>query len=433
MTTIPMTTSLLYSALLHAALLGGQADASPATPALPQDAAEEGYEARLQRARDLATAGDPALREQAIALYREMLQASPGNSDVLLARGRTYAWAGRHAEAEADLRAVATAKPDYADAWSALGDLYLWSDRPAEAADAYGHWVALAPGASEPRIARGRAWRAAGDMDAARADFAAAAANGADPTQVAALNESTVVRTAVPDAMLADGYRWSLRAGVDHTGFSGGRDAWTDTGLTLRRQFAFGSLGLEWLQADHFQRRDDAWALDSYVSLWSRAYANVRYQRGPTSGVLPRDAWRVEVFQGVGSGWELSASVDHLRFSSDTEFYGVGVGRYVGNWYLRYKLQHVPGVSSGSWSHRGVVRNYYRGNADDYLEVSASHGRSADLDRSGALVRNSNASVGVSWVRYFRSDWGFKLGAGYADAADGFNERQLSFALYRRW
>lgn len=427
--------NLLYPAVLHAALLaGGAAPALLQTPAAPQDAPVESHEARLQRARALATSGDPALREQAVAMYGAMLQESPANSDVLLARGRTLAWMGRHAEAETDLRAVTAAKPGYADAWSALGDLYLWSDRPLPAAEAYGHWVELAPtSAPEPLIARGRAYRAAGRMAEARADFNAAGARGADPAEVASLNDSTVPRLAVPDALLADGYTWSLRAGVDRTSFSGGRTSWTDSGLTLRRKFERGSLGLELLNADHFARSNSAWALDGYASLWARAYANVRYQHGPSSGILPRHAWRVELFQGVGSGWELSASIDHLRFSSDTEFYGVGVGRYTGNWYLRYKLQHVPGVSSGSWSHRVVARNYYRGNADDYFEVSGSSGRSSDLDRSGALVRNSNASLGASWTHYFRKDWGFKVGVGASDDADGFDERRLSFSLYRRW
>lgn len=427
--------SLLYPAVLHAALLAGGADpALLQEPAAPQVAPAEDYETRLQRARALATSGDSAQREQALAIYGQMLQASPGNSDVLLARGRTYAWMGRYAEAEADLRAVADEKPEYADAWSALGDLYLWSDRPQQAVEAYANWVELAPtSAPEPLIARGRAHRAAGDMAAARADFSAAGARGAEPAQVASLNDSTVPLLAMPDALLADGYTWSLRAGVDRTSFSGGRSSWTDTGLTLRRKFERGSLGLEVLQADHFDRRDSAWALDGYVSVWARAYANIRYQHGPSSGILPRHSWRAELFQGVGSGWELSASVDHLRFSSATEFYGVGVGRYVGNWYLRYKLQHVPGVSSGSWSHRVVARNYYRGNADDYFEVSGSSGRSSDLDRSGALVRNSNASLGVSWTHYFRPDWGFKVGVGTSDDADGFDERQLSLSLYRRW
>lgn len=426
--------SVLYLVVIQAAMLtAGTGPVTEMSAAAPQaSAAVEGYEARLRRARDLATSGDQAQRLQALALYDGMLQESPGNSDVLLARGRTHAWMGRYAEAEVDLRTVTDNKPGYADAWSALGDLYLWSDRPQQAAEAYGHWVALAPSAPEPLLARGRAWRAAGDMAAARADFSAAAAYGADPGQVASLTSSTLPRV-VADAMLVDGYHWLVRAGVDYTGFSGGRAGWTDSSLSLRRKFERGSLALEWLRADHFQRSDNAWALDGYAGLWARAYANVRYQQGPSSGILPRDAWRVELFQGVGSGWELSGSVDHLRYSTNTEFYGVGVGRYVGNWYWRYKLQHVPGVSSGSWSHRGVLRNYYRGNADDYLELSAGHGRSADLDRSGALVRNSNAALGVNWVRYFKANWGIKLGAGYSNDADGFNERQLSIALYRRW
>ena len=430
-----MSTSLLYPAVLHAALLaGGAAPVLLQDAVAVQEAPADDHETPLQRARALATSGDPAQREQAIAMYGEMLQASPGNSDVLLARGRTLAWMGRHAEAEADLLAVTTAKPGYADAWSALGDLYLWSDRPLQAAQAYGRWVELAPtSAPEPLIARGRAYRAAGRMAEARADFAAAGARGADPAEVASLNDSTVPRLSSPDAMLTDGYTWSLRAGIDRTLFNGAREGWTDASLILRRKFERGSLGLEVLQADHFGRSDSAWALDGYVSLWARAYANVRYQRGPSSGILPRYSWRTEVFQGVGSGWELSASIDHLRFSNDTEFYGVGVGRYTGNWYLRYKLQHVPGVSSGSWSHRVVVRNYYKGNADDYFELSGSSGRSSDLDRSGALVRNSNASLGVSWTHYFRPDWGFKVGVGASDDADGFDERQLSFSLYRRW
>ena len=156
-----MSMSLLYPAVLHAALLASGADlARLQDPAAPQDAPTENYEARLQRARALATSGDAAQREQAIAMYGGMLQASPGNSDVLLARGRTFAWMGRYAEAEADLRAVTATKPGYADAWSALGDLYLWSDRPRQAAEAYGRWVELAPTtAPEPLIARGRAPR----------------------------------------------------------------------------------------------------------------------------------------------------------------------------------------------------------------------------------------------------------------------------------
>ncbi|WP_313214579.1 YaiO family outer membrane beta-barrel protein [Stenotrophomonas acidaminiphila] len=401
-----------------------------AGPALAQDTAPDSLAAQMAQIRGLATGGQ---RAEAIERYTALLAEHPDNGDLLLARGRTYAWDGQYAAAEADLGAVVRNSPGYADAWSALGDLYRWSDRPQQAVDAYSHWVELAPQDPQARIARGRAQRDAGQAAAARADFDAALAMGADPAEVDSLRQSLLPRTANPDAMIAGGYRWGANVGWDHTGFSGGRQSWNDANLTLRRYFERGSLGLELLRADHFGRSDTAWALDGYAPLWTRAYANLRYQRGPSSGLLPKYAWRAEVFQGVGSGWELSASVDHLRFSSDTEFYGVGVGRYVGNWYGRYKLQHVPGAGSGSWSHRVLLRNYYRGDADDYWEVSAGTGRSTDMDRFGTVVRNSNAAVGVAWMHYFAPHWGLKLGAGYSDDDAGFAEKRVSLSVYSRW
>jgi len=385
---------------------------------------------QLQQIREQSEANN---RAATIARYSALLSEHPGNGDVLLARGRTYAWEGQYAAAEADLQQVVKNSPTYADAWSALGDMYRWSDRPQQAADAYSHWIELAPQDPAARIARGRELRVLGQTAAARADFDAAASLGADPKEIAELRLSLLPRMANPDAVAADGYRWGASLGWDHTRFSGDRDSWNDNDLTLRRYFPRGSLGLELLRADHFNTSDTAWALDGYAPLWSRAYANLRYQRGPSSGVLPRQSWRVEVFQGVGSGWELSASVDQLRFSDTTEFYGVGVGRYVGNWYGRYKLQHVPGVGSGSWSHRVLLRNYYKGDADDYLEVSVSSGRSTDLDRFGGVVRDNNAAIGVAWRHQVTPNWGFKLGAGYADDDSGFDEQRLSGSIYTRW
>lgn len=401
-----------------------------AGPALAQDSAPDSLAAQMLQVRDLATGGQ---RTEAIERYTALLAEHPGNGDLLLARGRTYAWDGQYAAAEADLGAVVRDSPGYADAWSALGDVYRWSERPQQAVDAYSHWVELAPQDPQARIARGRAQRDAGQLAAARADFDAALGMGADPGEIDSLQQSLLPRMAHPDAMVADGYQWGANVGWDHTGFSGGRQSWNDANLTLRRYFQRGSLGLELLRADHFGSSDTAWALDGYVPLWKRAYANLRYQQGPSSGVLPKQAWRAEVFQGVGSGWELSASVDHLRFSGNTEFYGVGVGRYVGNWYGRYKLQHVPGVGSGSWSHRVLLRNYYHGDADDYWEVSVGKGRSTDMDRFGTVVRNSNAAVGVAWMHYFAPRWGVKLGAGYADDDGGYTEKRVSLSIYSRW
>lgn len=395
---------------------------------MAQAAAPDSLATQMVQVRQLATGGQKKL---AIERYTALLAEHPGNGDLLLARGRIYAWDGQYAAAESDLRTVVRQSPEYADAWSALGDLYRWSDRPRQAVEAYAHWIALAPREPRAYIARGRAQRDLGQLGAARADFDAAAALGADAAEIDSLRQSLLPRA----VELGGAYHWGASLGWNHTGFTGGQQGWNDADLSLRRYFSQGSLALELLRADHFGTRDHALALDGYVPLWSRAYANLRYQQGPSSGVLPRQEWRAEVFQGVGQGWELSASVDHLRFASDTQFYGVGVGRYWGNWYARYKLQYVPGVGSGSWSNRLQLRNYYRGDAYDYVELSVSNGRSTDLNRFDTQVINHSAAVSAAWSHYLTPRWGFKASAGYAKGSDvaGANERIVSLTLYTLW
>jgi YaiO family outer membrane protein len=343
----------------------------------------------------------------------------------------------RWPEAEADLTAVTTAKPDYADAWSALGDMYLWNDRPQQAASAYARWAELDTSDPAPVIALGRAHRAAGDLDAARADFAAARVRGADPAQVDDYQASLQPRIADQEAVLPPGYRWALRVGGANTSFDpSSREDWNEYEVSLRRKFDRGSIALEMLSADRFGNHDTAWALDSYVSLWDRAYANLRYQIGPDGELFPDNAWRAELFQGVGQGWEISGSYDHMDFGgSDVDMYGVGVGRYWGNFYARYRVLHVPGVGSGSLSHRAQLRYYYAGNADDYFEVYAGNGRSHELDNSGFdhVSSSSHSSFGASYVNYFAPHWGFKVGVGFANNVDGFDERSVSASLYSRW
>jgi YaiO family outer membrane protein len=395
------------------------------------------FDAQFQAARALALSGQ---REAALAAYGALLARSPGNADVLLGRGRVYAWMGKWPESEADLGAATAAAPGYADAWSALGDLYLWSDRPALAAEAYGHWLALAP-ATDPSalVARGRAWRAAGDYAAARSDFEAARARGAKAAQVDAYLRSLTAqglnpRALAPEVVSAPGYRWSASLGADWTAFSPSRPDWSDYTLSLRRHFSRGSLALEALGAERFSSSDHAWALDGYVDLWRRAYANLRYQRGPQQDLFPGNYWRAEVFQGVAHGWELSGSYDRLDYSaSSTELYGVGVGRYVGNWYLRWRHLYIPGNGSTSNSDRLVTRYYYAGDADSYAEVTLRFG----YGDSSALPAGSGGShswsTSAALVKFLRPRLGFKFGVSYDHGDDGYNGHGLFGTVYTRW
>lgn len=393
----------------------------------------EAYEPRFQLARALSFSGK---RDEAVRTYSEMLVRSPGNSDVLLGRGRVYAWMGRWKESEEDLRAVTVKSPTYADAWSAFGDMYLWSDRPQEAIEAFGRWIELKPEEPAPYIARGRARRAAGDLAGAAADFESARARGADVRDIESYLASLKPHVQNPEAFVPEGYHWSASMSGGMTKFSPIRNDWSDYGLSIRRHFTHGSLAAEWLGARRFQIDDDAWALDAYVDLWKRSYANLRYQQGPAADLFPDNSWRAEIFQGAGRGWELSGSYDHLQFgNSMTDMYGAGIGKYIGNFYLRGRTLFIPGTGFLSLSHRGIVRYYYAGNGDDYVELSGGWSRGGDLvpRTTGAVIRTKSSSAGISVVKFFHPRWGLKLGASYGDEENSFVERGFSAALYTRW
>lgn len=423
--------SLAHIALLTAAgTAAAQTDTDAAQPAAEPAGSTSNpvsFDQLFQEARRLALSGQ---RDEALRAYTELLARSPGNVDVLLGRGQVYSWMGSWPEAEADLLAATAASPRYAGAWTALGNMYLWSDRPAQAAEAFGRAIDLSPNDAAARIARGRAYRAAGDAAAAGADFDAAAALGADPAQVEGLKLSLTPRVQNPEAVVPEGFLWSGSIASSWTTFSGNRSDWSDYTISIRRHFSRGSLALEMLGARRFDTNDNAWALDAYVHLWPRAYVNLRYQHGPEADLYPDRSWRAEIFQGVGRGWELSAGYDRLEFADNVDIYSFGIGKYTGNYYVRWRRLYVPKDDSDSVSDQLLLRYYYTGDGDTYVEVKAGFGRSDD-NLSGGQSRKSSGSV--AWVRYPSPRWGFKIGADISNEADGFDGRGVFGALYLRW
>jgi YaiO family outer membrane protein len=396
-------------------------------PAAAPSRASASFDEQFDAARQLARDGK---REEAVAAFTALLARSPNNSDVLLARGRLYAWMDRWDEAEADLTAATRASPRYADAWSALGDMYRWSDRPALAADAYAHWSALVPKDPAPHLARGRALRLAGDAGGARAEFDKARDLGAAPADVEKAMDTLRPTSLAPDAVAPAGYDWSASLNGSKTWVSaGGFSDYRDYSLSLRRHFDVGSLAVEALRIERFGKDDTAYALDGYFDLWSRAYANARYQIAPDHTLFPETSGRIELYQGVGRGWELAASEDWLHFSSTkVNIYGIAVAKYLGNYYGRLRTTYVD--TSGSVGWRLTLRDYYRGDADHYWEIHGGTSRGDNTTR-GVTSLQWSQSAGIAWVTFFTPRWGFKVGADYS--ASDHTENSVSATLYSRW
>jgi YaiO family outer membrane protein len=374
---------------------------SPPT-AQVQAASPASFDAQYEQARTLANAGQPGL---ALAAYNALLAQSPGNADVLLGRGIVHTRMEHWSEAEADLEAAAKASPAYADVWLALGNLHMRQGRP----------------------------------DAARLDLEKARALGANGAELdaafAALQPQALPRAANPEAVLAAGYTWAASLSGSWTD-AGSGPRWNEQTASVRHYMKGGSIGFETLRAHRFGQSGHAWALDAYAGLWTGAYANIRYQRAPAARLFPANSGRVELYQSLGSGWEASLADDVLGFDSRVNIHGVGLGKYVGNWYVQLRHQNIVSQGSHGNGQRLLARYYYAGDAASYLEATANSGRSDDpLSLSGGRARSGGGSV--TWVRYWSDNWGSKVGASFSRGASGSvdasRERGLSVGLYRRW
>lgn len=225
---------------------------------------------------------------------------------------------------------------------------------------------------------------------------------------------------------------WAMTLGGGQISADSGRA--TDQSVSLRHYGQWGSIALERLQLQRFGSSDSATAVDAYPRLWQGAYANVRYQSSDHAALYPQRSWRAEIYQNIQGGWEVSAGRDGLVFSSAVHIDGLGLAKYWGNFYMRWRHQNVTSDTSSGHGDRLVLRYYYEGDADHYLEASASNGRS--VDASGALITSSrSSSQGLSWLHYFHRAWGLKASASQSHdtSSSTAHERAASLSVTHRW
>lgn len=423
---IPLFVLIVISSPLteaDSALARGDHEAAIRRYRLQLEKDPQSYEARFGLARALAFSGK---HTEAIKVYTDLLTAHPGDPDAHLGRGRVYAWEKRFEEAEKDLTFVTDRYPDYADAWSALGDLYLWSDRPSEAAEAYTKWTELVPDDPAPYMARAKAYRDARRFSLAREDLHSARRKGADEGEVDRLLRGL---HRIPGAL-----PWEASVQYGYQSFSSERSDWHTYTASIRRTFSRGSVCLQSIRTRRFSSWDEATALDGYLDLWPRAYGNVRLQVTADADVLPRSGYAVEVFQGFGEGWELSGSYRHMDYpSANVDMYGASLGKYVGNWYLRWRTTFLPEAGSILSSHAGFIRRYL-GTVDDFLEIGGGRGKEVVTTGAGPRIETLRTHFFTFRVQKFlHPRLGVTLTATYNDQQDLPVGRGLSFGIITRW
>jgi YaiO family outer membrane protein len=228
--------------------------------------------------------------------------------------------------------------------------------------------------------------------------------------------------------------RWDAGLLYEFQSFSGDREQWHAYRLAVRRRFALGSVGLEVLRAHRFDDEDEAVALDVIIGPWRGAYANVRFQATVDPDVLPRTDAMVELFQGLGAGWEVSGGYRNIDVPESTvHVVTAGIAKYVGDWYLRQRTSFAETEGDLSVFFGAAARRYFRV-PDDWIQIEGGIGREVIDVAPGPTVQSRRVSAaGVRVQKFFTSRFGLTAAAAYRDERRGPVGLGVSIELLTRW
>jgi YaiO family outer membrane protein len=228
---------------------------------------------------------------------------------------------------------------------------------------------------------------------------------------------------------------WESSVLYEVQSYSEDRGTWHTYRLAFRKRFEKATVGVEALRTHRFEDDvDEALALDVVAPLWHRAYGNVRFQAAINPKVLPStDAW-IEVYQGFGSGWEVSGGYRNLDVPEGmVHVPALGLGKYIGNWYFRQRttISIADGDANAMFS--GAARYFLRA-PEDWLQVEGGTGREVVDVARGPVVESRRVDfVGLRAQKFFAAPLGVAGGVTYRTEHGGPNSVAGVLEVLVRW
>jgi YaiO family outer membrane protein len=240
------------------------------------------------------------------------------------------------------------------------------------------------------------------------------------------------------DTIPAQGLRpWFVAVRQDHDFISSHRPQWSDwtqSQIEVTRDLGSGSLGAGVFRVGRFGGEDWGFVFDAHRNLWKGAYGNARMRAIPGADLLPGLDLRLEIFQALPGGWEVSGS--HWRMhleEDDVEVSAVGAALYVGAWYLREvtAVSTLAGTSALSLS--ALARRFFDP-PWEYLELAGGIGQEVVVLGPGPqLDVRETGFVHGRMQRLVAGPWGVSAGASYHRFRGAPERKGLSLGLIARF
>ncbi len=226
---------------------------------------------------------------------------------------------------------------------------------------------------------------------------------------------------------------WIVGTHAGLSRFSSDRPGWYENVVRFgQRNFGGSSAFVELGRVSRHGEPDLFAAADLYRVVRPGSYVNARLAVAPRADIMPRFDGYAEGFHGVGRGWEISNGYRFARFTGKTiHSASAGIGRYVGNWYLRTRGSITP--ASGTMGHGLLVMaRRYSGGPDEFVGVVLATGRDVVAYPDGPVELRNVISASVVVQRFVRAGAGVRIGIDYVDDGD-LTRWGLAAGLIARW
>jgi len=324
-------------------------------------------------------------RREALDLLKAHLDRDSEDVDSRLLYGLILSWERRWDEARQALHTVLEKAPGYTDASIGLINVELWSGNTEQADRIARAFLERTPNDANLLLAGARVKRALNRSEEQRS-LVDAVLRG-DPAN----REARDMRSA-----LREGARsWDAGLNYNTVIFSDRSSTWHEQALSVRRGISAGSVVFRISRGYRFGDTSNLGEVDWYPRIRPRTYAYLNAGYSPEGVLYPTFRAGAELYQDLGRGYEASAGLRRLQFSTARiNVYTASLGRYHSNWYSSARTFITPVNSKPSASVQLQVRRYF-GDPERYAGFRYGRGAAPieirSLNEVGILDSNSYA------------------------------------------
>lgn len=323
---------------------------------------------------------------QAVQLAKQALDKSPDYHEIRIFLGRLYTWSDKPDSARAAFETVLAKEPHNEEALNAAFDLEYWGKNYRRALEISDFGLRSYPESESFAVKKAKALNSLKNPDEAVKTAKNFIINNPNSYELAALAESIRI----------ENLKNRISAGYNLFYFDKRFDQpWNYANISYGFETKkIGSYTLSLNYANRFSSNGAELEMDTYPNIIDGLYAYIG-AAASTSSIFPKYRIGFSLYKSLPFSMEAEGGLRHLQFSSATNVFVAGLGKYIGNYFIGLRSFLTPSEDALSKSFNFSFRYMLSDDRNDFVNLTVGTGISPDDRARQILIYRSLKSVKV--------------------------------------